>query len=69
MAEREGFEPSIEVTPYTRFPGVLLKPLGHLSIRPQKAFQSLTGLRGRVNEMSGKGLNYALALLLGVLEK
>jgi hypothetical protein len=30
MAEREGFEPSIGVT-YTHFPGVLLRPLGHLS--------------------------------------
>ncbi len=31
MAEREGFEPSIRNSPYTRFPGVRLKPLGHLS--------------------------------------
>ncbi len=31
MAEREGFEPSIGVT-YTHFPGVLLRPLGHLSV-------------------------------------
>ena len=31
MAEREGFEPSVRYTPYTRFPGVHLKPLGHLS--------------------------------------
>ena len=57
MAEREGFEPSIEVTPYTRFPGVLLKPLGHLSIWPQdpssRAIESLTGLSERVNEMKG----------------
>ena len=30
MAEREGFEPSIGVT-YTHFPGVRLRPLGHLS--------------------------------------
>ena len=32
MAEREGFEPSIRNSPYTRFPGVRLKPLGHLSV-------------------------------------
>ncbi len=31
MAEREGFEPSIRVTPYTNFPGWRLRPLGHLS--------------------------------------
>jgi hypothetical protein len=30
MAERQGFEPWIGVT-YTRFPGVRLQPLGHLS--------------------------------------
>lgn len=30
MAEREGFEPSVPFE-YTRFPIVLLKPLGHLS--------------------------------------
>ena len=29
-AERQGFEPWIGVT-YTRFPGVRLQPLGHLS--------------------------------------
>ncbi len=31
VAEREGFEPSIRVTPYTNFPGWRLRPLGHLS--------------------------------------
>ena len=31
LAERAGFEPAIRFDPYTRFPGVLLKPLGHLS--------------------------------------
>lgn len=31
LAEREGFEPSIPVTQYTRFPSALLQPLGHLS--------------------------------------
>ncbi len=30
VEEREGFEPSIRIT-YTHFPGVRLKPLGHLS--------------------------------------
>src|SRR5437667_9721241 len=31
MAEREGFEPSVDFT-YARFPGVCLKPLSHLSM-------------------------------------
>lgn len=31
LAEREGFEPSVRFEPYARFPGVYLKPLGHLS--------------------------------------
>ncbi len=31
MAEREGFEPSKQLTPLTRFPSVRLKPLSHLS--------------------------------------
>ena len=31
MAERQGFEPWIGVA-YTRFPGVRLQPLGHLSV-------------------------------------
>ena len=30
MAERGGFEPPVRFA-YTRFPSVLLKPLGHLS--------------------------------------
>ena len=30
-AEREGFEPSVPLSQYTHFPGVLLQPLGHLS--------------------------------------
>ena len=33
LAEREGFEPSVRLKPYARFPGVYLKPLGHLSHR------------------------------------
>ena len=32
-AEREGFEPSRRSSPPTRFPGALLRPLGHLSRR------------------------------------
>ena len=31
MAERVGFEPTVRHSPHTRFPSVLLKPLGHLS--------------------------------------
>ena len=31
MAEREGFEPSIEIAPYTPLAGERLRPLGHLS--------------------------------------
>jgi hypothetical protein len=31
MAEREGFEPSVEVSPHTRLAGEHLQPLGHLS--------------------------------------
>ena len=30
-AEREGFEPSMEVSPHTRLAGECLQPLGHLS--------------------------------------
>ena len=32
LAEREGFEPSRQLTPPTRFPSVRLQPLSHLSI-------------------------------------
>jgi hypothetical protein len=31
MAEREGFEPSVGVSPHTRLAGEHLQPLGHLS--------------------------------------
>ncbi len=31
MAERMGFEPTVQFDPYTRFPSVRLRPLGHLS--------------------------------------
>ncbi len=33
MAERAGFEPAKRYNPLTHFPGVLLQPLGHLSVR------------------------------------
>ena len=33
LAEREGFEPSIEVTPYAGLANLCLQPLGHLSVR------------------------------------
>ena len=32
MAEREGFEPSVRVTPYNSLAGCHLRPLGHLSM-------------------------------------
>src|SRR4030067_3381352 len=32
MAERAGFEPAVHLAAHTRFPSVLLKPLGHLSV-------------------------------------
>ncbi len=31
MAEREGFEPSVEYNPHTRLAGEHHRPLGHLS--------------------------------------
>ena len=31
MAERAGFEPAVQVSPYTRLAGEHLRPLGHLS--------------------------------------
>ena len=34
MAEREGFEPSVECYPYNRLAGGCLQPLGHLSAVP-----------------------------------
>ena len=42
VAEREGFEPSVRFEPYARFPGVYLKPLGHLSC-------------GRIPAVTGRG--------------
>jgi hypothetical protein len=32
MAEREGFEPSVESNPHTRLAGEHHRPLGHLSV-------------------------------------
>ena len=32
LAERKGFEPSIQIASYTHFPGARLRPLGHLSV-------------------------------------
>ena len=31
LSERVGFEPTVQLSPYTRFPSVRLQPLGHLS--------------------------------------
>lgn len=45
MAERQGFEPWVRVA-YTRFPGVPLKPLGHLSAN-RNFVSILFALRGR----------------------
>gem|GEM_PF-3405236 len=41
LADREGFEPSIEFYPYTRFPSVRLQPLGHPSFYFFKQFVAL----------------------------
>ena len=52
MAESERFELSIQRSPYTRFPGVLLQPLGQLStMLYQKklfTFTSLISLNNRI---------------------
>ena|GEM_PF-2807297 len=31
LAEKAGFEPAVQLELYAHFPGVCLKPLGHLS--------------------------------------
>ena len=31
LAERMGFEPTVQFDPHTRFPSVRFRPLGHLS--------------------------------------
>ena len=38
LAEGWGFEPQINITAYTRFPSVLLQPLGHPSVRGATLF-------------------------------
>ncbi len=43
MAEAEGFEPSREREPPTRFPGVCLRPLGQASARQSTAGADLRG--------------------------
>ena len=45
LAVRKGFEPLIRFMPYTRFPGVLLQPLGHLT----------TGNKGYFTDSRGFG--------------
>jgi hypothetical protein len=40
MAEREGFEPSVEVSPHTRLAGEHLRPLGHLSCGPREQIRT-----------------------------
>lgn len=53
MAEKAGFEPAVRFEPYTRFPGVHLKPLGHFSVqllriskeakdKPEQRFEQLS---------------------------
>ena len=45
LAEREGFEPSIRRSPYTRFPGVRLQPLGHLSKSSHKIAYRISNIK------------------------
>ena len=49
MAESERFELSIQRSPYTRFPGVLLQPLGQLStmLYQKKLFSCLLAFVAR----------------------
>jgi hypothetical protein len=53
LAEREGFEPSVRLKPYARFPGVYLKPLGHLSYL--KECRPGTGRAQRINQNQVSG--------------
>ena len=53
VTDREGFEPSIRFWAYTRFPGVPLKPLEHLS----QWRENLNGRRARCDGLSGYGAN------------
>ena len=43
LAVRKGFEPLIRFMPYTRFPGVLLQPLGHLTAPETSAILLIPG--------------------------
>ena len=54
LAEREGFEPSVGVTPYNSLAGCHLRPLGHLSglVHCRAGFRSVDG---SVSHMSGGG--------------
>jgi hypothetical protein len=70
LAEREGFEPSVRFNAYTHFPGVLLKPLGHLSVYSflrsretshepygaRRGSRTLPAARGRLKENREQGL-------------
>ncbi len=54
LAERAGFEPAVHLAAHTRFPSVLLKPLGHLSGhvrsgRKPRGNPNLSKIRGPVN--------------------
>ena len=46
MVEREGFEPSIPFSGYTRFPIVLFRPLRHLSRESYLSFAGPAAGRG-----------------------
>ena len=65
MAEREGFEPSVGVTPYNSLAGCHLRPLGHLSrIIPRREhgyqyYKTLT-LGGGRGTRTLKGVNPAV---------
>ena len=43
LAERAGFEPAKQFDPLTHFPGVLLQPLGHLSVFREPSIASPMG--------------------------
>jgi hypothetical protein len=49
--QREGFEPSKRLSPFTHFPGVRLQPLGHLS--KKSAGECAVKLRGSKILMAG----------------
>ncbi len=84
MAEREGFEPSMEFNPHTRLAGECLQPLGHLSgagqSRPLPAARrsppgppavrpnAVGSPAGRVPSMSGRTRRGGRAVECGGLE-